>query len=90
MPAAIPVSFELTILLAAFGAFIGMLALNGLPRFFHPVFRAERFRRVTNDRFFLFVEAGDGEFEFEKTRTFLAGLGGSHLTTVLNTDGEED
>jgi hypothetical protein len=77
IPANIPVAFELTVLFSAFGAFIGMLAFNGLPRFHHPVFTSERFRRVTTDRFFVSVEADDPRFDAHKTPSFLAGLGGS-------------
>jgi hypothetical protein len=77
IPANIPVAFELTVLFSAFGAFLGMLAFNGLPRFHHPLFTSERFRRVTTDRFFVSVEADDPRFDPQKTPSFLAGLGGS-------------
>jgi hypothetical protein len=82
LPASIPVMFELTILLAAFGAFLGMLALNGLPRFYHPVFRSARFARVTDDRFFLAVDADDPRFDRERTRAFLASLGGTNVEDI--------
>ena len=55
LPANIPVAFELTILLAAFAAFFGMLAFNGLPRLRNPLFRQPEFRRVTDDAFFLYI-----------------------------------
>jgi molybdopterin-containing oxidoreductase family membrane subunit len=74
LPAAIPVSFELTILFAAFGAFFGMLAANRLPRFWHPSFLSERFRRVTKDRFFVGIDAADPRFSAERTGPFLASL----------------
>ncbi len=77
IPANIPVAFELTVLFASFAAFLGMLAFNGLPRFHHPVFTSERFRRVTADRFFVSVDADDPRFDPQKTPAFLAGLGGS-------------
>ncbi len=79
IPAWIPVSFELTVLLAAFGAFLGMLAMNGLPRFWHPTFTSKRFARVTNDRFFIGINADDPKFDKKQTVTFLAGLGGTHV-----------
>jgi len=82
LPASIPVTFELTILLAAFGAFFGMMFLNGLPRFWHPVFTSTRFRRATADRFFIFLEADDREFEIRESSRFAAGLGGSHVEVV--------
>ena len=71
LPADIPVIFELTVLLASLTAFIGMLAFNALPRFNHPLFKQGAFRRVTNDAFFLVIEAADPRFEREKTEQFL-------------------
>jgi len=82
LPAFIPVAFELTILLASIVAFVGMLALNGLPRFNHPLLRNERFRRATVDRFFISVEAADPKFDPEKTAAFLKSLGGVHVEPV--------
>jgi len=76
IPANIPVTFELTVLFSAFGAFLGMLVLNGFPRWHHPVFSSRRFRRATIDRFFVSIEAGDPRFDLETTTEFLRGLGG--------------
>lgn len=76
IPANIPVTFELTVLFSAFAAFLSMILLNGLPQLHHPVFGSERFRRATQDRFFLSVEASDPRFEEERTLAFLRGLGG--------------
>jgi hypothetical protein len=77
LPANIPVIFELTILFAALTAFAGMIVLNGLPEWYHALFRRRRFRRVTADRFFISVEAADPKFDVELTRAFLESLGGS-------------
>lgn len=74
IPANIPVGFEMTVLLAAFGAFFGMLALNGLPRLHHPVFGSERFRRATDDRFFISLEATDPFFDEKRTLEFAETL----------------
>ncbi len=77
LPAFIPIVFEMTILFAALTAFGAMLVLNGLPKLYQPVFKSERFRRVTNDRFFIVIEAKDPLFDRERTETFLASLGGA-------------
>ena len=81
-PAFIPVTFELTILLAAFAAVIGMFALNRLPEPYHPVFNVEGFERATQDRCFLLIEAADPKFDAGTTREFLEGLGPEEVSDV--------
>jgi uncharacterized protein involved in cysteine biosynthesis len=71
IPADIPVTFELTVLLASLTAFIGMLAFNALPRFNHPLFKIGAFRRSTTDAFFLAIEATDPRFDRDKTEQLL-------------------
>ena len=68
LPANIPVAFETTILFAAISALVGMLALNGLPQLYHPLFRSRAFKRATDDRFFICIEAEDPIFDPESTR----------------------
>jgi len=82
IPAFFPIIFELTILLSAFTATFGMLALNGLPRWNHPMFNWDEFKKVTNDGFFLVIEATDPQFDEEATRELLQSLGGTNLTLV--------
>lgn len=82
LPANIPVFFELTVLFSAAGAFLGMLAMNALPQYHHPLFRSERFRRATQDRFFISIEAGDPKFEAGRVRGFLERLGSTHVESV--------
>jgi len=82
-PMFIPVTFELTILFAAFAAVFGMLGLNGLPLPYHPVFNVERFAaHASQDRFFLAIEATDAQFDRARTRTFLQGLGAKEVNDV--------
>ena len=78
----IPPMFELTVLFSAFGAFLGMLALNGLPRFYHPTFNYRNFLRVTDDAFLLVVEASDPKFDIEETPKLLERLGAKRVEVV--------
>ncbi|HLG17419.1 MAG TPA: DUF3341 domain-containing protein [Blastocatellia bacterium] len=81
-PAFIPVTFETTILVAALSAVLGMLALNGLPQPYHPVFNAKHFELATRNRFFLCIESDDPKFDREKTREFLKSIGAREVIDV--------
>ena len=74
LPAFIPVVFECTIAGAAFTAVFAMLLLNKLPMHYNPLFKSERFRRVTDDRFFIVIDATDPAFDAQRTRAFLESL----------------
>ncbi len=81
-PMFVPVVFEMTILVAAVFAVLGMLALNGLPMPYHPVFNVPRFDSATRDRFFLVIHATDEKFDREGTRRFLQNLGAFEVSDV--------
>lgn len=88
LPAFIPVAFELTILFASFGAFFGMWALNGLPKFSNPVFTDPRFDRVTDDRFFLYIDSKDDRFDRAGVEKLLGETGTDYIQSVVEDDSE--
>jgi len=67
--------FELSVLLGAFGAVIGMFALNKLPTYYHPAFKFSRWAGATNDRFLLAVEASDPKFNADEVQLLMDSLG---------------
>jgi hypothetical protein len=81
-PAFIPVTFEVTILIAALSAFLGVLALNGLPMPYHPVFNVDRFELASRNRFFLCIESADPKFDPDRTRKFLESVGSQGVYEV--------
>lgn len=82
LPADIPVTFELIILLSAFGAFFGMLMLNGLPKLSNPLFRSDRFLSATTDGFFLFVESDDPKYAEAETEAYLTSVGAEAVEAI--------
>lgn len=81
-PAYIPITFELTILLAAFAAFGSIIVLNGLPQPYHPVFNVPEFEKASRDGFFLAIESADPKFDRQKTEQFLANLGATKISEI--------
>ena len=81
-PAFIPITFECTVLVAAFSAVLGMLFLNKLPQPYHPVFNAPNFALATRDRFFLVVEANDPKFDHASVVSLFRSLGAHDVVDV--------
>ena len=81
-PSFIPVTFEATILFAAFGAVFGMLIRNKLPMPYHPVFNVPSFSRASQDRFFLCIESADPQYSETETRQFLESLNPHEVSSV--------
>src|ERR1051325_7939645 len=81
-PALIPITFECTVLVAAFSAVLGMLFLNKLPQPYHPVFNAPNFAMATRDRFFLVVEANDPKYNHDAVVRLLQSLNATEVIDV--------
>lgn len=89
LPAFIPVMFECTILFSAFSTVIGMILLNGLPKFSNPVFTNPRFDRATDDRFFLWVDSRDKYFNADKVKVLLESTHPASLDVVKEDESSD-
>lgn len=78
----VPITFELGILLSAFTAIFGMLAMNGLPRHHHPLFKKARFLSSSDDRFFICIESTDPKFDPDRVRGLLEQSGATSIELV--------
>jgi hypothetical protein len=85
----LPIFFELTILLTAFGTILGLLLLTLMPRLHHPVFNWDRFKKVSDDGFFLVLESADPRFDAEASKKLLREIGGDHVSEIYQ-DPEEN
>jgi hypothetical protein len=78
----VPVIFAVCVLTSAIVATFGMIAINRLPQWFHPLFESKNFARVTDDGFFVSVAAVDPKFDISATSDFLTGIGGTNIEVI--------
>lgn len=83
----VPITFECGVLLAALSTVFGMFAFNKLPMLFHPLFGVARFEKVTDDGFFISVEAWDPKFDATATERLLASTGATRVQLVRRREG---
>ena len=81
-PANVPIMFELTVLFSSYTAVAAMLMLNRLPRLYNPLFKHDRFRRATDDRFFVVLDATDPKFEEAASTQLLLDAGATAVERV--------
>jgi hypothetical protein len=86
LPSMVPIMFELTVLLSAFATVFGMFHLNRLPRHHHPIFNSDRFKGMTDDKFFISVESSDPKWSVDKTKKLLESCKPSHLELIHDDD----
>jgi len=82
----VPITFEMTVLFAAFAATFGMFALNKLPRFHNPLFNVERFKKASDDGFFICIEASDDLFSENEVSKLFTDSGATHIETVYDSE----
>lgn len=86
LPVYVPIAFELTVLFSAFAATFGMFALNKLPTLHNPLFNVDRFKKASDDGFFICIEAEDDLFEEEKVTSLFTEEGATHIETVYDSE----
>ncbi|HKK46318.1 MAG TPA: DUF3341 domain-containing protein [Balneolaceae bacterium] len=86
IPIYVPITFEITVLLSSFAALFGMLFLNDLPKHYNPIFNVDRFKKASDDGFFVCVEASDDLFSEEKVTNLFRDNGATHIETVYDSE----
>jgi len=82
VPAFFPIMFELTVLFTAFTTVAALCFFTWLPKWYHPLFNWDRFAQVTDNGFFLVIEARDPKFSEARTRRLMEEIGGAHISLV--------
>lgn len=77
-----PVAFALMVLIGSFGTLFGMLILNKLPQFFHPLFNSSKFEKITDDGFFISLSSEDERFDAKESKSFLEKIGGRNIEVI--------
>jgi hypothetical protein len=77
-----PVAFSLMVLTGAFATLLGMLVLNKLPKFFHPLFNSAKFEKIMDDGFFVSLKSTDDKFDLEDSKSFLEKIGGKNIEVI--------
>lgn len=89
LPAFIPVTFELTVLLASIGTVLTMLVLFfRLPNNGHPLHDTHYMKSVSNDKFGICIEAKDAKFSLDEVKSLLESLGGKQIDAIYYDDAE--
>lgn len=81
-PAFVPIAFEMTVLSAALVGVLGLFWLTGLPRLHHPVFADARFKRASQDRFFICVRFDDPLYAGHGVRSILMSSNAESIAEV--------
>lgn len=82
IPAFIPITFEVTVLFSGLTAVFGMFLLNNLPKYYHPLFNIKKFAKVTDDTFFVMIEAKDAKFNVDNVSEFLRNTQAKSVSLV--------
>ena len=82
VPAYIPITFEFTVLCSCLTTFFGLWFLCRLPQLYHSAFRSKAFEKVTDDKFFIMIEAADPKYDAGKTKSLLEETGATLVEEV--------
>jgi mono/diheme cytochrome c family protein len=82
-PAFIPITFEITVLLASIGTVIGMIFVYfKLPNNRHPLNGTDYMKNVSSDKFGLCILRSDPLFDEQKINNFLNSLDAKDITPI--------
>jgi len=83
-PAFVPIIFEVTVLTASVGTVLAMLfVFFKLPNNAHPLHGTEYMKKVSSDKFGLFIQAEDPLFEEETIKSFFESVHAAEINSVF-------